>query len=124
MTRLLALISLVLAASAGSAVAKKPQLIMFEQWGCEWCEVWMEEIGPVLPKTREGRCTTFSRLDIHESDSELLKKIKPVVFTPTFVVFEDGEEVGRVVGYAGEDFFWHQLSSHLKKLKRKCEPTS
>ena len=124
MTRLLSLIVLVFAVSTGSALAKKPRLIMFEQWGCEWCEVWDEEIGQTLPKTAEGKCTAFSREDIHESESDIIKKIKPIVFTPTFVVVEDGEEVGRVVGYAGEDFFWHQLSEHLKKLKRKCELTN
>ncbi|MEM7425931.1 MAG: thioredoxin fold domain-containing protein [Pseudomonadota bacterium] len=104
--------------------AKKPLLVMFEQWGCEWCEVWNEEIGQTLPKTAEGKCTAFSRIDIHESDSELLKNIKPVVFTPTFVVFEDGKEVGRIVGYAGEEFFWPQLASHLNKLSQKCELTN
>ena len=114
-------LGLVLSLVAGAALASKPQLIMFEQWGCEWCEVWNEEIGPILPKTAEGKCTTFSREDIHETESGILDRIKPIVFTPTFVVLEDGKEVGRVVGYAGEEFFWPQLSEHLKKLKRGCE---
>lgn len=97
------------------------ELVMFEQKGCEWCEVWNEEIAPVLPKTPEGKCAKFSRFDIHNPSSNLLKKIKPIIYTPTFVVFEDGKEVGRVLGYAGEDFFWFQLSSELKKLRQKCE---
>ncbi len=97
------------------------QLIMFEQQGCEWCEVWNEEIGAVLPKTPEGKCAKFSRFDIHNPTSKVLEKIKPIIYTPTFVVFEDGKEVGRVLGYAGEDFFWFQLASQLKKLQRKCD---
>ncbi len=96
-------------------------LIMFEQQGCEWCEVWNEEIAPVLPKTPEGKCARFSRFDIHNPTSNLLEKIRPIIYTPTFVVFENGKEVGRVLGYAGEDFFWFQLSNQLKKLRRKCQ---
>ena len=97
------------------------ELVMFEQQGCEWCEVWNQEIGVVLPKTPEGKCAKFSRFDIHNPTSKVLEKIKPIIYTPTFVVFEDGKEVGRVLGYAGEDFFWFQLASQLKKLQRKCD---
>ena len=31
--------------AAASAEARGPELVMFEQRGCEWCEVWMEEIS-------------------------------------------------------------------------------
>ncbi len=111
-----------LALRAHSADNRGVELIMFEQQGCEWCDVWNEEIAPVLPKTPEGKCARFSRFDIHNPSSELLKKIRPIIYTPTFVVFEDGKEVGRVLGYAGEDFFWWQLASQFKKLQRtKCE---
>ena len=106
---------------AQSPGAGGAQLVMFEQQGCEWCEVWNEEIGVVLPKTPEGKCASFSRFDIHNPTSKVLERIKPIIYTPTFVVFEDGKEVGRVLGYAGEDFFWFQLASQLKKLQRKCD---
>lgn len=111
-----------LALQAHSAQSRGVELIMFEQQGCEWCDVWNEEIAPVLPKTPEGKCARFSRFDIHNPSSDVLKKIRPIIYTPTFVVFEDGKEVGRVLGYAGEDFFWWQLASQFKKLQRtKCE---
>ena len=58
MTRFLSiwmLCALTLSVLGSPAAAKKPQLVMFEQWGCEWCEVWTEEIGHILPKTAEGR---------------------------------------------------------------------
>ncbi len=116
--------ALALSLCAFGAQAKEgsgAELIMFEQRGCEWCEVWNEEIAPVLPKTAEGRCARFSRFDIHYPKSDLLKRIKPIIYTPTFVVLENGKEVGRVLGYPGEDFFWFQLSGHLKKLQKKCE---
>ena len=122
--KILAAALALLASQTGTAAAGSTgtaEVVMFEQMGCEWCEIWNEEIAPVFPKTPEGKCAKFSRFDIHRPTSDLLSRIKPIIYTPTFVVFEDGKEVGRVLGYAGEDFFWFQLATQLKKLRQKCE---
>ena len=31
---------------------------------------------------------------------------RPIRYTPTFVLAEDGKEVGRIEGYPGDEFFW------------------
>ena len=35
------------------------------------------------------------------------------VFTPTFVLIDDGRELGRIEGYAGDEFFWFLLGQLL-----------
>ena len=35
--------------------------------------------------------------------------MRRVSFTPTFILVQDGVEVGRIEGYPGEDFFWGLL---------------
>lgn len=97
------------------------ELIMVEQAGCEWCEVWDREIAPILPKIPEGKCAKFRRVDLHAPKDDLLERIRPIVYTLTFLVMEDGKEVGRLLGYAGEDFFWFLLGKQLKKLKSGCK---
>ncbi|MEC9367868.1 MAG: thioredoxin family protein, partial [Pseudomonadota bacterium] len=42
-----------------------------------------------------------------------LPEIRSVVFTPTFVVLHEGREIGRILGYSGEDFFWGLLEKIL-----------
>ncbi len=118
----LSMILVVIAAcpAAYAAPESTAELIMFEQDGCEWCEVWNEQIAPIFPKTPEGKCASFQRVDIHDESAGLLQKVKPIVYTPTFVVMENGKEVGRVLGYAGEDFFWFLLREQLRKLAKKC----
>ena len=96
------------------------EIIMFEQRGCEWCDVWNTEIAPVFPKTPEAKCAIFRRVDIHQPKSDILQRIAPIIYTPTFVVLENGKEIGRVRGYAGEDFFWFLLDQQLKKLSPPC----
>lgn len=38
------------------------------------------------------------------------------MYTPTFILLEDGQEVGRIEGYPGEGFFWGLLGKMLEKL--------
>jgi thioredoxin-related protein len=97
--------------------AKAAELLMFESAICEWCEAWNEEIGPIYPKTSEGRRAPLRRVDIYDERPADLRHIEGVRFTPTFVLIDDrGAEVGRINGYPGEDFFWGLLSELLAKL--------
>ena len=83
-------------------------LLMAEEAGCPWCARWNEEIGPIYPKTAEGRAAPLERYDLHR-DSPDVEFVRTVRFTPTFVLVQDGKEVGRIEGYPGEDFFWGLL---------------
>ena len=76
---------------------------MFERSGCSWCAAWREEIGPIYPKTKEGRTAPLREADIIDQ--------------PTSV--EDGKEVGRITGYPGSAFFWGLLADILAKLGSK-----
>ena len=111
---------LVAALGVMATAPRAAELLMFEADYCEWCEVWNEEIGPIYPKTAEAKCAPLRRLDISEALPPDLEGVKPVRFTPTFVLVEDGREVGRVLGYAGEDFFWGLLDEQFEKLSVPC----
>ncbi len=116
----LALLPGLLAAQAQDARAA--ELVMFEQQACEWCAMWNEEIGPAYPKTEEGRRAPLRRVDIHAPMPDDLADIHPGRFTPTFVLVDDGEEIGRIRGYPGEDFFWGLLGQLLEKLDTARAP--
>ena len=86
------------------------ELVMFESPACEWCEVWDEEVGVVYAKTDEAKTAPLRRMDIDAQRNGPLAKIRPVIYTPTFVVMDGGKEVGRIVGYPGESPFWGCVS--------------
>ena len=92
------------------------ELVMFESDSCEWCERWHEEIGVVYAKTAEAEIAPLRRVSIEDPVPGDLVHVRAVHYTPTFVVMEDGREVGRILGYPGEDFFWGLLGIELKKL--------
>lgn len=108
-----ALAALLLLAASPSRAA---ELIMFEEHGCMWCERWNEEVGDAYPLTREGRRAPLVRRDIHDGPPEGVTLAMRPGFTPTFVLVENGAEVGRIEGYPGEDFFWPMLNALLARL--------
>lgn len=96
--------------------AAAAELVLFEADGCRWCEAWNAEIGEIYSKTAESRIAPLRRVDIHGQRPDDLAHLRGIVYTPTFVLMEDGREVGRITGYAGEEFFWGLLGVELKKL--------
>lgn len=89
-------------------------LLMAEERGCYWCAQWNEEISLIYPKSAEGRTAPLQRYDLH-SETPDVAFARRVSFTPTFVLVQDGAEVGRIEGYPGEDFFWGLLGQMLER---------
>jgi thioredoxin-related protein len=116
MHRLRLILPMILLLSALPAQAA--ELVMFESAGCSYCLRWNREIGPIYPKTSEGRIAHLRRVDINEPRPADLAGIHGIVYTPTFVLLHNGKEVGRITGYGGEDFFWGMLAELVGKLPK------
>ena len=98
-------------------------LFMAEEHGCAWCARWDEEISEAYPNTAEGKAAPLVRFDLHGEAPENVTFAQRVRFTPTFILVEDGVEVGRIEGYPGEDFFWGLLSMMLADAGISLETT-
>jgi thioredoxin-related protein len=97
-----------------AASLQAAEMVMVEEIGCPWCAKWHREIGPIYPKTEEGKIAPLRTIDISDRDPDTFDYAKRVVFTPTFVLVDEGRELGRLEGYAGDEFFWVMLSQLLK----------
>jgi hypothetical protein len=114
LARVLALASaLLLTVAAGARAA---ELVMFDDPDCVWCRRWLAEIGPGYPRTPEGRQAPLRRVLIRKQADAGVALARPVSVTPTFVLVEDEQEVGRIAGYPGSDFFYPMLDELLRKL--------
>lgn len=104
---------LVLLAMSGPAAAEV-ELVMVEERGCAYCAAWNAEIGPIYGKTAEGRFAPLRRIELNDPAlaNELSLASRPV-FTPTFILVDDGRELGRIEGYPGDAFFWGLLGGLL-----------
>ncbi|MFT7593086.1 MAG: thioredoxin-related protein [Paracoccaceae bacterium] len=93
--------------------AAATELVMVEQTGCEWCARWNAEIAPAYPKTTEGKFAPLRRVDLRAMPTDL-EIARRVSFTPTFLIVDNNQEIARLEGYPGQDFFWPLLDNLLK----------
>jgi hypothetical protein len=115
-TLVLALVGL----TGGSAQAA--ELVMFEDPACVWCRRWHAEVGPGYPRTPQGQFAPLRRIHIRDQTLAGVALERPVTVTPTFVLAEDGREVGRIVGYPGNAFFWELLGELLRRVPKAPAP--
>ncbi len=101
---------------AGTPPLGAAELVMLEQPACPWCARFDAEIAPAWPNTAEGRRAPLRRVDITRAWPEDLDFVQRERFTPTFVLIDEGREVGRVRGYPGDEFFWYLVGDLIAKL--------
>ena len=114
--------ALAVAASLLSSPSRAAELVMFERGGCVWCQRWNRDVGPVYDKAVEAKRLPLRRIDLDRQRADGIKLSEPVRYTPTFVVVENGREVGRITGYINDDSFWGLLGALAARLEPRPEP--
>lgn len=98
------------------AAAWAVELVMFTRDGCPWCSRFEREVSPIYPKTAEGRLAPLRRVEVVAGGTTMTGLTEPVVAAPTFVLLDEGREVGRITGYLGDDAFWGLLGKMLAAI--------
>jgi hypothetical protein len=101
------------------SAADAAELVMYRRDGCPYCARWDREIGPIYSKTEISRRAPIRMVNLSR-DRDLPIKHGPIIFTPTFVLVENGQEVGRMEGYTGDEFFWVRLANLLAMLPQQA----
>jgi len=115
---LLAILVLTVLIASGSHRARAAELVMFEDPGCAWCQRWLAEVGPGYPLTAQGRMAPLRRVQIRDQATAGVSLERPVTGTPTFVLANEGREIGRIIGYPGPAYFYGQLDHLLERLPK------
>lgn len=105
-----------LISSLGIQSAWAAELVMFRRAGCPYCQTWDRVIGAVYPKSDLGRQFPLRMVDLDRDPPLEAKLARTVRFTPTFVLVDEGREIGRIEGYPGEEFFWGLLEKLGRSL--------
>lgn len=120
LTALAAALMLMALATLPAAAA---ELIMFDRAGCPYCVKWKKEVGPGYSKTAEG---ALAPLRIHNIADGQIKEIefkRPVRFSPTFVLVDNGREIDRITGYLDNATFWGLYAPMIERLKAQKTET-
>jgi thioredoxin-related protein len=121
-TRFLLALAALTAGFLAGAVAQASELVMFEQGGCVYCARWNRDVAPVYDKTAEAKVLPLRRVDIGQQSTAGITLASPVRYTPTFVVVDNGKEIGRITGYISDDSFWGLLGLLAAKLEAPPQP--
>jgi thioredoxin-related protein len=106
---------LIVFAALPSSAANALELVMFGRPGCVWCARWEREVAPSYPRAEIGRLAPVRRMDIRDQRRSGIALGEPVIYTPTFVLSDNGVEIGRITGYQNQDMFWGTLDSLLQQ---------
>ncbi len=96
-------------------ISSASELIMFDADYCTWCRKWDEEIGVIYRLTPESCQAPIRKVEISDQIPDSISINESVRYTPTFVLIHNQSEVGRIVGYQGEDFFWPMLNDLIEQ---------
>ncbi|MGX4768674.1 thioredoxin [Bradyrhizobium guangdongense] len=113
MSRIVGLLVVVIMLALPAARSRAAELVMFERAGCVWCARFDAEIAPIYGRTEEGQAAPLRRVDLNRPLPADLSGIDPGAFTPSFVVLQEGREIGRIRGYPGDAFFFGLLNRIL-----------
>ena len=107
------LLAALLVCAAGQARAA--ELLMITTAGCPFCARWEREVGPIYPRTAEGRRIPLRRAELRGFTEDLVLQA-PLLYTPTFVLLDGRREVGRITGYSDDAAFWGLLGRLIATL--------
>lgn len=107
----------VLALCLVPVASKAAELLMFERDGCVWCQRWDRDVGPIYGKTDEARLLPLRRINIDKQADAGIVLTSAVRYTPTFVVADQGREIGRITGFISDDAFWGLLGTFVTQLQ-------
>jgi len=107
----------VVAALLWPAPSEAAELLIFERDGCVWCQRWHRDVGASYGKTDEAKVLPLRRVNIDTPATSRVRLVSPVRYTPTFVVVDDGREIGRITGYINDEAFWGLLSTFVTRVE-------
>lgn len=107
----------VLALCLVPVASQAAELLMFERDGCVWCQRWDRDVGQIYGKTDEARLLPLRRINIDKQSDAGIVLTSAVRYTPTFVVADQGREIGRMTGFISDDAFWGLLGTFVSRLQ-------
>lgn len=107
----LALMGLLLLPAPMAAAQGGHRLVMIEAAHCIYCRIFNRDIAPIYHLSPEGQVAPLVHVQLGGPYPEDITFASRPGLTPTFIlVGPDGQEIDRLIGYPGEDFFWGYLS--------------
>lgn len=101
------------------------ELLFFHDAHCGACLSFEKDVGSIYHKTQEATIAPLQRIEFYREDGEISDASNmtglntPVQWTPSFVLMDNGREIGRIAGYQSAELFWMALNQILGQLPQE-----
>ena len=80
---------------------------------CVFCKAWERDVGRLYGDTEYAKKAPLFKIDISLVNKHFADVTPKVSGTPTFILMNGNDEVGRIVGYQNRDMFFWALSEFI-----------
>lgn len=96
-----------------SEASDKLKLVFVTSEHCYYCKSWEADIGVIYNDTSYATVAELHRVDFSAVDFEFPHIADKVFGTPTFLIMDNKNEIGRIEGYSSKDLFFWSLSEYV-----------
>lgn len=91
------------------------ELVVFEHGDCTYCRIFRSAILPRYRENGQEARAPIRFVRVEHADMTALGLRGRITMVPTFVLMQDGREVGRIEGYWAPDNFFRLVASMLAR---------
>ena len=110
------------------STAYAAEMLMFSMKSCGYCRAFLKEVAPTYADTEHAKLLPLRIISMDQKtapkwfdEAYTDKRIDPIVGTPTFVIFNNGTEVARLIGYQGKEKFYKDISKFIDSNREKLQ---
>ena len=111
-----------------TSTAYAAEMLMFSMKSCGYCRAFLKEVAPTYADTEHAKLLPLRIISMDQKtapkwfdEAYTDKRIDPIVGTPTFVIFNNGTEVARLIGYQGKEKFYKDISKFINSNRDKLQ---
>jgi thioredoxin-related protein len=113
-----------------TTTAMAAELIMFSMASCGYCQAFLKEVAPTYADSEAAKLLPLRIISMDRRTAPKwydkaynARKIDGIAGTPTFVVFDNGEERARLIGYNGKERFYEDITNFIESNRKPLERT-
>lgn len=107
------------------------ELLMFSMASCGYCQAFLKEVAPTYAESDASKLLPLRIISMDQKEAPKWydkayneKKIDGIAGTPTFIIFDNGEEKARLIGYQGKERFYEDINSFVESNRAYLEQTA
>ncbi len=113
-----------------TASAYATEMIMFSTKTCGYCRNFLREVAPTYKDSEYAKLLPLRIISMDGKNAPRWfakaydeKRIDGIAGTPTFVIFSNGSEVARLIGYGGKERWYDDIKDFIENNKKQLEET-